>query len=882
MNRSSQTCFQLCVGARAILFLCIFAAAGSASAQTQWTAGTGDWFDNNNWSLDVPNSASGDSFDAIIANGGTAQLQAPGGSVRRFRVGLVAGTGNLLIDAGTLNVTDDLHVNEGSAGPSSVIIQNGSTVTAVDTVVGFNSAANTSFLISGAGTVYNATNDFNVGRLGAGAASLTVDAGAVLTSVTSSIAPFGGAAGSNATVTGAGSRWSSSGAFTVGSGANGSLTIEDQGTVHVGTTLSIASFSQVHLNGGTLRFNTVGGSAGLNQLFYTAGTIQLGGNRDFANDTTLFGLFPGLTIPSGKKLVIEGNSAIQIATLTVDGGNFDSQGTLSVGSTFAGYLKVLNAGKVVAAGNASIGSSTTGINLVSGAGSTWTIGGNLTIGNGDLKIQNQGVVHVGGAVNFTSGVPSHEINLNGGTLRFSAYSDTSRLTYTAGTIQLSGDRSIGTDAIIANIYGNQPIIPTGKQLTVEGTATIPALSQLMLSGGTLSAGTVLMSPGSRIVSTQSSQVTGAMLALAGSVIDATGANLTLGDATKVNGFYGNGAVDVGPNTVTLADANDAVLDSAALVTLGAGGSSGALAAANGLTLDFGGNIAGFGTVDTPNNAATPFINNGHVAGSSALEPITLTGYVKGVGTLDNVLITGTDAPGFSPATVVRGSVVYGGVLEVEIGGATAGSFDQINHVLGAGVAELGGALDVKLINGFSPILGDLFEIITASGGVNGSFATEVLPTLTAGLDWNVLYGANSVVLEVAAAGLLGDYNQNGIVDAADYTVWRDTLGSTTNLAANGNGNTVIDAADLTVWQANFGRALGSGAHETSAVPEPSAGVLLFGLAAIGILVRRCPGRCKTSVEPTEDCLAAAGNDPPVWHKNGVNSHSMPCAGGLMP
>ena len=112
---------------------------------------------------------------------------------------------------------------------------------------------------------------------------MAVSGGAVLASATSSIAATGGASGSNATVTGPGSRWSTTGAFTVGSAANGSLTIEDQGAVHVGTTLSIASFSQVHLNGGTLRFNTVGGSAGLNQLFYSAGTIQLAGHATLAS-----------------------------------------------------------------------------------------------------------------------------------------------------------------------------------------------------------------------------------------------------------------------------------------------------------------------------------------------------------------------------------------------------------------------------------------------------------------------------------------------------------------------------------------------------------------------------------------------------------------------
>ncbi|MCA9189051.1 MAG: dockerin type I domain-containing protein [Pirellulaceae bacterium] len=58
----------------------------------------------------------------------------------------------------------------------------------------------------------------------------------------------------------------------------------------------------------------------------------------------------------------------------------------------------------------------------------------------------------------------------------------------------------------------------------------------------------------------------------------------------------------------------------------------------------------------------------------------------------------------------------------------------------------------------------------------------------------------------SSAGVLGDYNQNGTVDAADYTIWKDGFGSsvTPGDGADGNGNGTIDAADYTVWKDNFG------------------------------------------------------------------------------
>ena len=62
-------------------------------------------------------------------------------------------------------------------------------------------------------------------------------------------------------------------------------------------------------------------------------------------------------------------------------------------------------------------------------------------------------------------------------------------------------------------------------------------------------------------------------------------------------------------------------------------------------------------------------------------------------------------------------------------------------------------------------------------------------------------------LETQANPLPGDYNYNGIVDTADYTIWQDTRGSAVDFRADGDGNGIIDEADYDVWRDNFGATL---------------------------------------------------------------------------
>ncbi len=89
-------------------------------------------------------------------------------------------------------------------------------------------------------------------------------------------------------------------------------------------------------------------------------------------------------------------------------------------------------------------------------------------------------------------------------------------------------------------------------------------------------------------------------------------------------------------------------------------------------------------------------------------------------------------------------------------------------------------------------------------------------------------------LMAIAGGLDGDFNDDGSVDAADYTVYRDNLGLDSSvLNGNGSGAGTVVAADYALWAANFGNT--SSSATAAAVPEPSTLVLatMLGLFVAG-------------------------------------------------
>jgi autotransporter-associated beta strand protein len=212
-----------------------------------------------------------------------------------------------------------------------------------------------------------------------------------------------------------------------------------------------------------------------------------------------------------------------------------------------------------------------------------------------------------------------------------------------------------------------------------------------------------------------------------------------------------------------------------------------------------------------------------------------------------VIVNGGDySPGSSPGTSTIGGLTInpGGTLDFEIGDTAR---DRI-VLTGGGNISLGGTLKISLLDGFAPALGQSFSLFEgAIGSITGAFDSIIAPTFN-GQTLNLMLTANSILLQVGSAPFLaGDYNGNGAVDAADYALWRNHLGSSNSLLNDDTPGVAQD--DYTRWRANFGRTSGSGTAASSAsargtvgsaspslvIPEPASFLLIL-LAATGWFV----------------------------------------------
>ncbi len=181
--------------------------------------------------------------------------------------------------------------------------------------------------------------------------------------------------------------------------------------------------------------------------------------------------------------------------------------------------------------------------------------------------------------------------------------------------------------------------------------------------------------------------------------------------------------------------------------------------------------------------------------------------------LDQFGTTKDGAAAFQWMTVKFTVDTDAGTAFVQITSATSGNTADIGTFTLDNTYVNRATIDTKLITNFEGNISLVYH---------DAFASIVqVPELSFGLFDNVS------VTQLESGGTIGDYNDDGVVNAADYTVWRNQLGQNVTLANEDSNVTpgMVTPEDYDVWKAAFGSS-GSGSGCGGKRGGPRAGKLL--------------------------------------------------------
>ncbi|WP_145289124.1 LamG-like jellyroll fold domain-containing protein [Pirellulimonas nuda] len=191
-------------------------------------------------------------------------------------------------------------------------------------------------------------------------------------------------------------------------------------------------------------------------------------------------------------------------------------------------------------------------------------------------------------------------------------------------------------------------------------------------------------------------------------------------------------------------------------------------------------------------------------------------------------INGTALPGgnLSQGQKVSSYLIHFDALASAATGVVEGSFTFAAPVLGLLVSDASltatdkvlGAIGRYSLSGKGLAIDDLATISLSSD----------LRTLTVSMTATASDFFELRVLTAAPGLIPGDFDGNGMVDQADYLLWKRDFGTSSYLA-DGNGDGVVNSADYTVWRDHLGQSVpgsAAAALASAAVPEPGSLVLL--------------------------------------------------------
>jgi T5SS/PEP-CTERM-associated repeat protein len=705
------------------------------------------------------------------------------------------------------------YLNIGGAGIGGLYVRNGASASSTNCWIGVNMGSTGIVVVNGPGSSLTNSGDIFVG--GAGFGTLSINNGAMLSNSHAIVGngintivtrPF-------VTVSGLGSTWTNAENLTIGNLGFASLNVLEGGMVtNQNAMISVAETSEsvVTVAGSGSTWASSGklvvGDAGNATLTIENGGVVSSSSDPFDQDIDM----PAAVIAAKA-------GAIGAATVRGAGSTWTMNGAVMVGDTGHGTLVIENGGTVVTENDANtvIGREVgaTGAVVVSGSGSSWTVGA-LVIGeegDGSLLVEN------------------------GGSARSEA-------------VTIGG-----------HLFG-----PTGNA-TVTGAGSIWTLDGNMVVGD-LSNGSLSILDGGAIVSDEVS--IGLNPAREGFVtVSGPGSTWTISDAFRMGQAGGDADLHI-ENGAAVTSSRGVIAESFgsdSLVTVAGNGArwsiSGNLAVGGNdenataggdghLDANTGGRVEIGGTVTLFPNGRIRLQGGTLDAGAIAFQGAGQFHMTSGTlhvdffhGNLTNV--GGALAPGNSAgSTTILGNYTQQAAadLEIEIGGALVAS--QYDFVNVTGTTLLGGELQLSLINGFIPSASQVFTVFN-SNSLLGFFSNvtdgQRLTTADGSGSFLVHYGPTSIfnpnqirLSDFQLDFLPGDFNRDNTVDAADYVAWRKTGGTPAGFESwrTGFGATAI----------GVGHSVGRGSSLVSA-PEPgSATLLLLGFALT------CYGRRRKGVQ----------------------------------
>jgi len=801
----------------------------AAQMDAIWVGGASNWSNPINW-LDsvVPNNNANDTFNVLIDTNGGASSAA-----------LLDGTftiDNLTIDADDSLIIDNGHSLHVVVGAMSGVIDNAGVIDVLSSgIVAEIRAAGGAVMLTGGGTVNLSDNAANriwgfvttdrivnvdntiqgAGNIGFNITGFTNQSLVVANVPTALIMDPTG----TQDITNTGTlRAADGGTLVLGAG----LILNNGGMIEA-LDNSVVTLSSATIDGGTLQ---------------TAGTgvIQTAANETLDGSTNVVTNAGDFVIKNGDDLIIVGTlnntGTIEVAStgsaseIRASGGDafLAGGGTVTMTDNAANRIwgfvttdRIVNVDNTIQ-GAGSIGLNITGFTnqslVVANLPTALTIDPPLTqdiTNTGTLRAEDGGTLVLGAGLILNNGgviealdnsvVTLSSATIDGGTLQTAG----TGVIQTAANETLDGSTNVVTNAGSLRVENGDDLIIVG---TLNNTGTIEVASTGSASEIRASGGDAFLAGGGIVL--LGDHVNNRILGIA-----ATDRLINVDNTIQ-------GAGNIGFNITGFTNQGTIIADSAVPLTIDPSASEDFTNEGDLQATAAGGVFLAAGTFTTSGSVsvtAGSAINRSgdytQTAGSTTVDgALSATGIVdiqdgilQGSGTvIGAVSSAGSVRPG-SSAGILTIDDDYAqqsdGELFIEIGGTIAGS--QHDRLDVSGVATLDGTLQIEFIDGYDPVVGDSFVVMTADSLV-GDFAGLTAPCLPTGRVVQVTVGPTNVLVTISDA-VIGDADCDCALSALDIEAfllalldppaYLATYTNCAGLAAvDMNGDTKVDGNDI--------------------------------------------------------------------------------------